>query len=105
MIKAQFSGLLQVLINRARSGTAADVDFIMEHLTMESSLAMTRYIDYSLGLVSRQEGFNRIVHYLFNGTRIQRNYATLYLNRAGEWPLVKFAYEQGLIDEIQAYSR
>jgi hypothetical protein len=39
------------------------------------------------------------------GTLIQRNYASLFLNRLGEWEPVKKAYELGLIDEVQAYSR
>ena len=51
--------------------------------------------------------FNLVTHkyYLFNGTQIQRNYACLFLNRLGEREPVKEAFEQGLIDEIQAFSR
>ncbi|MBN1182421.1 MAG: hypothetical protein JXB49_09055 [Bacteroidales bacterium] len=32
------------------------------------------------------------------------NFTSLYLNRLGEWEPVKEAFNQGLIDEIQAYS-
>ena len=59
----------------------------------------------ALSLVETDAGFERIKYYLFNGTLIQRNYASLYLNRIGERQLVKKAFEQGLIDEIQAFAR
>ncbi len=36
---------------------------------------------------------------------IQRNYASLYLNRSGDWKSVKEAFDKGLIDEIQALAR
>lgn len=104
-MKFQFTGELQKLINKAQKGRKEDVDFIMNCLTKESSLAMTRYVDFALSLVEAPVGFERIKYYLFNGTLIQRNYASLYLNRLGEWKSVKEAYEKGLIDEIQAYSR
>jgi len=100
-----FKGLLKALIEKAEIGTAQDIDFIMSKLTQESSLAVTRYVDYALGLVTNSDGFERIKHYLFNGTLIQRNYASLYFNRLGEWKYVKEAYEKGLIDKIQAYAR
>ncbi len=102
----QFKGELQSLINKAQDGQKEDVDYIMRHLTIESSLATTRYVDFALSLVEpNSNGFERIKYYLFNGSLIQRNYASLYLNRLGEWKPVKEAFEQGLIDEIQAYSR
>ena len=102
----QFSGELQAFINKAQAGQKEDVDYIMSYLTNKSSLATTRYIDFALSLVEPDStGFERIKHYLFHGSLIQRNYASLYLNRLGEWKPVKEAFEQGLIDEIQAYSR
>lgn len=94
-----------MLIDKAKIGRSIDVDYIMNNLTVESSFAMTRYIDFALSLVENIEGIKRIEYYLFNGTLIQRNYACLFLNRLGEWEPVKKAYELGLIDEIQAYSR
>lgn len=105
MINNSFTGLLKVFIGKAETGTAKDIDFIMSKLTIESSLAVTKYVDYALGLVTNPVGFERIKHYLFNGTLIQRNYASLYFNRLGEWKYVKEAFEKGLIDEIQAYAR
>jgi len=100
-----FTGHLRILIDKALNGNSVDVDYIMDHLTVDSSLAMTRYVDFALSLVEKEEGIERITYYLFSGTQIQRNYASLFLNRLGEWDSVKKAYEQGLIDEIQAYAR
>ena len=94
-----------MLIDKAQSGSSNDVDYIMDKLTVDSTFAMTRYVDFALSLVDNNEGIERIKYYLFNGTLIQRNYASLFLNRLGEWKSVKEAFEQGLIDEIQAYSR
>ena len=100
-----FSGKLQSYIEAAIKGSASDIDFIMSTLTTQSSLATTRFIDYALSLVESDEGIEQIRHYLFHGTLIQRNYASLFFNRLGEWKCVKEAYEQGLIDEIQAFAR
>lgn len=102
-MKCQFSGILQELVDKARIGNKEDIDLIMSNLTSESDFAMTRYVDYALSLVVNPVGFEQIKYYLFNGTLIQRNYASLYLNRLGEWKIVKEAFSQGLIDEIQAY--
>ena len=100
-----FKGKLGELTTRGLSGSKSDVDYIMGQLLSFSSVAITRYVDYSLSLVDNPAGFERIKFYLFNGTQVQRNYASLYLNRLGEWEPVKEAYEKGLIDEIQAYGR
>jgi hypothetical protein len=105
-MNSEFSGELRTLICKARAGQASDIDAIMSRLTADSSFETTRYVDFALSLVEPDSaGFERIKYYLFNGTLIQRNYACLYLNRLGEWPIVKEAFRQGLIDEIQAYSR
>lgn len=104
-MKYSFTGQLKILIDRAKNGTSDDIDFIMSQLTSDSTFAITRYVDYALSLVEKTDGIERISFYLFNGTLIQRNYASLYFNRRGDWELVKQAYEQGLIDENQAYAR
>ena len=45
----------------------------------------TRYVNFALSLVKPgSTGFDRIKHFLFNYSLIQRNYASLYLNRPGE---------------------
>lgn len=104
-MKFEFTGELKILIDKANSGSSKDIDDIMNELSIDASLPMTRFVDFALSLVESPEGKHRIEYYLFNGTLIQRNYASLFLNRLGEWKPVKKAYEQGLIDEIQAYSR
>jgi len=101
----QFSGLLQELIDKARTGSAIDVDCIMGYLTCDAGFAITRYVDFALSLVDNPVGFEQIKYYLFNGTLIQRNYASLYLNRLGETEPVKEAFNKGLIDQIQAFAR
>lgn len=100
-----FKGKLGELITHGLSGKTTDVDYIMGQLLSFSSVAITRYVDYSLSLVDTPAGSERIKFYLFNGTQVQRNYASLYLNRLGKWETVKEAYEKGLIDEIQAFAR
>jgi hypothetical protein len=105
MTKYKFSGQLYDLISRAENGDPDDIDFIMQNLNSESTFAMTRYVDFSLGLVTGDQGVARIEHYLFNGSQIQRNYASLFFNRRGDWEIVKKAFHQGLIDETQAFAR
>jgi len=104
-IQLNFTGKLSDLISKAQSGDVDDIDYIMSNLTADSSFAMTRYVDFSLSLVTNNKGIERIKYYLFNGSLIQRNYASLFLNRSGNWKPVKEAYEKGLIDEIQAFAR
>jgi hypothetical protein len=89
----------------ARSGKTADINFIMENLELNRSFLICKLIDYALGLVSTEEGMNRIEHYLFNGSTIQRNYAALFFKRQGCTSIINRAVQEGCIDEIQAYSR
>jgi hypothetical protein len=89
----------------AKRGTKADVDLIMKELHPDMTLADSKFIDYALGLTEFEEGIATIKEYLFNGTQIQRNYCTLFFNRRGDWATVKLAFQMGLIDEIQAYSK
>ena len=101
----QYSGELHDLVEKAISGNPKDVDMIFSKLTPASSLVSTRRIDFALSLVESESGKARIQFYLFNGTQIQRNYASLYFNRTAEWPLVKRAFDLGLIDAVQAFAR
>lgn len=105
MTSFKFTGKLGELIERAEQGDFEDVDYIMSHLTGNPTLAMTRYVDYTLGLVVNPKGVLRIEYYLFNGTLIQRNYSSLFFNRRLDFDIVKRAYKEGRIDEIQAYAR
>lgn len=104
-MKSPFVGQLRELIEKAQYGGAADIDIIMGTLTQQATFEETRYVDYALSLVENEEGIERIKYFLFHGTLIQRNYASLFLNRLGEWREVRKAFEQGLIDEIQAFAR
>ena len=105
MSSAKFSGKVKDLADRANRGAVEDIDYIMSHLTPTVTLSMTRFVDYALSLVESDAGIGQIEYYLFNGTQIQRNYCSLFFNRRGDWPIVREAYERGLIDEIQAYAR
>ena len=100
-----FTGELKLLIDAAIKGDPECVDFIMDHLDDNSNFAATRFVDYALSFVVTNPGIERIQYFLFNGSQIQRNYASLYFNRAGNWLIVKEAFQKGLIDEIQAYAR
>jgi hypothetical protein len=104
-MKTEFHGKLKEYIQLAQKGTPACVDLIMNELNETSSLATTRFIDFALSCVENPEGEGRIQFYLFHGTLMQRNYASLFLNRKGDWKPVVEAYKQGLIDGIQAYAR
>lgn len=73
-------------------------------MTPSVTLAITKFVDYALGLVESPIGVARAEYYLFMGAQILRNCCALF-NRRGDWPVVKRAFEQGLIDEIQAYAR
>ena len=105
MVKHNFSGKVKELIEKADNGKPEDIDYILNHLTSNVTIATTRFVDYALSFVESDLGIKRIEYYLFKGTQIQRNYCALYFNRKGDWPIVKKAYEAGCIDEIQAYAR
>ena len=96
---------LDDLKQRATSGRAADVDFLMENLDLSRTHSRCKVIDFALSLVASAEGQNRIGHFLFNGSQIQRNYAALYFKRRGDAQLIDAAVQQGCIDEVQAYSK
>lgn len=89
----------------AKEGTKENIDFLMNQLNENSSFFMTRLIDFSLGQIETTDGIEHLKHYLFNGSRIQRNYAALTLNRIDEWKSVQKAYKAGLVDEIQTFAR
>lgn len=92
-------------ISLAKSGTAQSVDSMMDDLNLNITLAASKIIDYSLGFISSDEGLDRMAFYLFNGTQMQRNYCAIFFNRRGDWQLVRQAYEKGLIDYKQYFSR
>lgn len=96
---------LQRYITLAKLGTKESVNEIMKELNKSTTLAQTKFIDYALGLVKSCEGTDRLKHFLFYGTKMQRNYCALYFGRLDEYSLVRQAYEKGLVDAKQAFSR
>lgn len=96
---------LEYLTRLAASGTAQDVDTLMQLLVADSDLASGKLIDYALSLVESVPGSERIKFYLFHGQPVQRNFAALYFKRRGmERPLAQ-AYALGLIDYQQGFAR
>ncbi len=94
-----------VLVDLARRGTAGDVDRIMELLNPDTGLTAIKAADMALGFVEAETGQERISHYLFHGTGMQRNYAVHYFRRREERLPILEAWEYGLVDDIQAFSR
>jgi hypothetical protein len=96
---------LSELEQRAQMGTEKDINFLMNQLEMGSAFLLCKMIDYALGKVTSMEGRERIKYFLFHGTKIQRNYAALYFKRLGATAILREAVNNGIIDEVQAYSR
>ena len=105
MKKHKHTGELGDLVERIQRGDPTQVDFVFELLQPGCGLVVTRFVDYALSLVESPDCIARVRYYLFHGNEIQRNYASLYFNRRYEWPIVKQAYEKGLIDQVQAFAR
>lgn len=105
MTSYKYTGKLGELIEKAEHGSELDVDYIMTHLTKDSSLAITKFVDFAIGLVENPNGIKRLEHYLFNGTLMQRNYSALFFNRRLDYDIVLRAFKEGRIDEIQAFAR
>lgn len=99
-----YTNLFESIKMKANRGSLSDIDSIMTEL-ISADLPITRAIDFYLGFVTSQNGIDRLSHYLFCGTQIQRNYCALYFERRNEWELINKAYHEGCIDAIQAYSR
>lgn len=96
---------LAYLEQRAQLGKATDINYLMETLATTTSFLHSKMIDYALGRVTNEEGRERIKYFLFNGNKIQRNYAALYFKRQGACGIIDEAFEQGCIDHVQAYAK
>lgn len=96
---------LQYYTSLAKENTRDCVSIIMKDLKSTMTIAQSKFIDFALGHVDSEEGIEAMAHYLFHGTQIQRNYCTLYFCRRGEYPIVREAFDLGLIDAKQAFSR
>jgi tetratricopeptide (TPR) repeat protein len=99
-------GRYAAFVARGRAGNVADVDYLMHRLESEPNVAISKLVDYALGLVSTTHGEERIKHYLFEGTQMQRNYAALYFKRLGRHGFLLIeAVKQNKIDHAQAFAR
>lgn len=96
--------IMDYYIELGNIGDKKSVDIMMSELEKSKTVVETKFIDFGIGLVEKEEGYNQVHWYLFNGTQIQRNYATLYFIRQGRYDYVKTAYDMGLIDKKQAFS-
>jgi len=97
--------MLQYYIDLAKEGTSESIARIMTDLTLETPIVETKFIDFALSHVTSEEGLAVMEDFLFKGTQIQRNYATLFFARLGEYLIIRKAYDMGLIDGRQAFSR
>ena len=97
--------ILQQYINLANEGTKETIGEIMGHLNIGMTLPESKFIDIALVHIESGEGLRTMEHYLFHGTQTQRNYCTLYFARRGEYLIIRKAYDEGLIDAKQAFSR
>jgi len=96
---------LTYYMEHAQRGTKESVDLIMHNLNRNMTIAESKFIDFALGQVETEEGLEVMRNYLFHGTQLQRNYCTLFFSRRGDHMLVKEAFDLGLIDDKQAFSR
>jgi len=103
--ESMMQSILQTYIGLAKEGTAASVAEIFGHLNTRMSLAESKFIDFALGCVESKEGVAAVEQMLFHGTQIQRNYCALFFGRRGDYDVVRKAYDLGLIDAKQAFSR
>lgn len=99
------TSILQTWIGLAKEGTAASVGEVLSRLNPQMSLAESKLIDFALSHVESEAGVAAMEQALFFGTQIQRNYCALFFARRGDYGLVRRAYDRGLIDFIQAFSR
>ena len=52
-----YTGKLGDWVEKAKQRSELDVDYIMSHLSKNSSLAMTRYVDYALSHVATHDWY------------------------------------------------
>ena len=86
-----------------QSGTHADIDRLMAELAAHDDVATAKLVDNALSQVTSREGVAALRHYLFHGDQTQRNYAALFFKRKGHHDLLHEAFDQGMIDHLQAW--
>lgn len=92
-------------IELAKIGDEKSIEILMSGLNQEMTLKESRELDYALSFITKKESMDVLKKYLFEGSQIQRNYAALFFGRNHEYILLREAYDLGLIDEKQAFSR
>lgn len=92
-------------IKLAKEGTETSITEVMKDINEEMTIAESKLIDFALGFVDTPDGIKVLEDYLFHGNQIQRNYCALYFNRREDFKIVREAYDQGLIDIKQVFSR
>ena len=95
----------EIFVAYGKKGGKSDVDSLMQALENSQDMATVKLVDYALSLVNNSLGKDRIKHYLFNGTYIQRNYAALYFKRIKGREVLTEAVKLGCIDRVQAFSK
>ena len=89
----------------AKQGTPESIGFLMNKINKNMTLAESKFLDFAIGHIVSEKGINVMRDYMFHGTPLQRNYCALFFNRMGDYQIVCDAFEKGLIDAIQAFSR
>jgi hypothetical protein len=102
MVDNKTVGRYDDFVKRGISGKKEDVDTLMDALSLRDDLSTAKLVDFALSLVNNKEGINRLKHYLYEGSQIQRNYAALYFKRKGWDDLLIDALSKGRIDMKQA---
>ena len=93
------------IAKRVNSGTESDIDFFMSQLTIDAQVGVIKLIDFAISQVKSTEGINRLKYYLYNGSKIQRNYAALYFKRHKYDDILLNAAIDNCIDENIIFSR
>lgn len=96
---------LKKSVKLANQGDQNSVRKIMDNLNENMTLQESRELDYAIGQIEHKDSVEVIKEYLFHGSQIQRNYAALFFGRIHEYFILREAYDLGLIDAKQAFSR
>jgi pimeloyl-ACP methyl ester carboxylesterase len=97
-------GRYGAFVTLGTGGHSEGVDQLMGALAEYGDLPTLKLVDFALGLVNTPQGSERVRHYLFNGSTVQRNFAALYFKRRGNSRVLGTAVAEGAIDTTQAYA-
>lgn len=91
---------LQTLKKRAQIGRISDINYLMRDIDTKVNKFGSTIILYVLYCIVSHEGRARVAHFLFNGNRMQRNYAALCLTQWGYRDIVDIAIEEKKIHSL-----